>query len=245
MLGLGSSVSRSGKLGPTIVHDGLVLKHDYNPSGVQSCSTGAAYFDGTDDYINMGDVCDLGTEDFSIALWIWTSDVDDNVFISKYEDANDEWFMRIGKASNSHDGKIQFHSIISEVAGITGVSGTQGAIKANEWTHLAITNDRSDTSAGLKFYINGVADGTAACSTINMDNTGSLHISRYIGSYYSSYLCNMGIWNAALTQPQVKSIMHKDYAALSASEKTSLVSWWNLDSTIPGVSTEGYDNHYE
>lgn len=247
MLGLGSSVSKSGKAGPTIIRDGLVLKHDYNAGAVEPCSTGAAYFDGTDDYINMGDVCDLGTADFSIALWIWTSDVDDNFFISKHQDDDDEWYMRIGQATNNNNGKIQFHSVVTAAGTeISGLSGTQGAIKANEWTHLAITNDRSDTSAGLKFYINGVADGTEACSTINMDNTGSLHISRYHNSYYSNYLCNVGIWSAALTQAQIKSIMHKDYASLSASEKTGLVSWWNLDSVIDsvGAATAVYDNHY-
>ncbi len=245
MIGLGSSIAKPGKIGKRIVRDGLVLKHDYNAGAVQPCSTGAAYFDGTNDYITMGDVCDLGTADFSIALWIWTSDVDDNFFISKHQDGDDEWYMRIGQATNNNNGKIQFHSVVTAAGTeISGLSGTQGAIKANEWTHLAITNDRSDTSAGLKFYINGVADGTEACSTINMDNTGSLHISRYHNSYYSNYLCNVGIWSAALTQTQIKSIMHKDYAALSASEKTNLVSWWNLDSAIPGVSTEVYDNHY-
>ena len=35
MLGLGSSVSKSGKAGPTIIRDGLVLKHDYNAGAVE------------------------------------------------------------------------------------------------------------------------------------------------------------------------------------------------------------------
>ena len=38
--------------------------------------------------------------------------------------------------------------------------------------------------------------------------------------------------------------MHKDYASLSASEKTNLVSWWSLDSTIPDAATLVYDNHH-
>ena len=49
-------------------------------------------------------------------------------------------------------------------------------------------------------------------------------------------MCNVGYWNAALTQPQIKSIMWKNYAGLSDSEKTNLVSWWNL-------SADANDSH--
>ena len=38
--------------------------------------------------------------------------------------------------------------------------------------------------------------------------------------------------------------MNKNYDSLSASEKTNLVSWWNLDSVIPETTTLVYDNHH-
>jgi len=47
------------------------------------------------------------------------------------------------------------------------------------------------------------------------------------------------VWSAVLTQPQIKSIMNKNYAALSASEKTNLVSWWNLDEETATDGTAG------
>jgi hypothetical protein len=40
------------------------------------------------------------------------------------------------------------------------------------------------------------------------------------------------MWTSALTSAQVKSIMYKDYASLNTSEKTNLVSWWDLDETV-------------
>tara|TARA_R110002012_G_C11437444_1_gene590150 strand:- start:152 stop:781 length:630 start_codon:yes stop_codon:yes gene_type:complete len=53
------------------------------------------------------------------------------------------------------------------------------------------------------------------------------------------YIANVGIWSGkALTPAEIKSIWYKKYADLTAAEKTSLVSWWNLDSTI-GVMTAG------
>ena len=39
--------------------------------------------------------------------------------------------------------------------------------------------------------------------------------------------------------------MNKNYAGLTASEKTDLVSWWNLDSVIPDTTTLVYDNHHD
>jgi len=51
------------------------------------------------------------------------------------------------------------------------------------------------------------------------------------------YICNVGYWlGKALDQAEVKSIMNKNYAGLSASEKEDLVSWWNL-------SADANDNH--
>ena len=41
-------------------------------------------------------------------------------------------------------------------------------------------------------------------------------------------MCNVGIWSAALTEAQIKSIMYKKYRGLNTSEKANLVSWWNL-----------------
>ena len=51
----------------------------------------------------------------------------------------------------------------------------------------------------------------------------------------NGYMCNVGIWKGrVLTQPEIKSIMNKNYAGLTSSEKTNLVSWWNLDGIIGG-----------
>ena len=50
-ISLGNSLSKGGMTGPTIVSDGLVLKHNYDAGAVVPVSDGAVYFDGSDDYI--------------------------------------------------------------------------------------------------------------------------------------------------------------------------------------------------
>ena len=68
------------------------------------------------------------------------------------------------------------------------------------------------------------------------------------GPCWAGYLCNVAIWTRTITDAEVKSIMWKNYAGLSTSEKTNLVSWWNLDSSFSGSVTNDellvYDNHY-
>ena len=54
MLGLGSNITKAGKIGKPIVKDGLVLKHGYTGGPVEPCSTGAGFVDGADDYMNTG-----------------------------------------------------------------------------------------------------------------------------------------------------------------------------------------------
>ena len=71
MLGLGSSVSKRGGAGSTVVTDGLVLKHNYDRSAVGPVSSGAASFDGTSDYVNTGSAFQSTFQDsFSISMWI-------------------------------------------------------------------------------------------------------------------------------------------------------------------------------
>ena len=52
-------------------------------------------FDGTNDYINFGNVLNLGTGDFSISAWVKASDFNGTYIVSKYEDANNRWYLRI------------------------------------------------------------------------------------------------------------------------------------------------------
>ena len=99
--------------------------------------------------------------------------------------------------------------------------------------------------AACKLYIDGVEIAQDARTTSDTANSyGNMEIGRYnTSNEFDGYMCNFGVWSVHLTQPQIKSIMHKDYAALSASEKDYLVSWWNLDSTVEDLGTAVYDNH--
>ena len=235
MLGLGSSVSRSGKLGPTIVHDGLVLKHDYNPSGVQSCSTGAASFNGTSDYIDVGTIA-IADGDVSISAWVYvTAFVDEAAIFSNRTTAGDRPGVEL--RCENFGGQVGFELIIDD--GVDSSEVSKASANVNQWYHVCGVWDRSDSQY---LYVDGVpidsdpiTDESASLTHSQAARIGKNHSSLE----FNGYICNVGYWNAALTQAQVKSIMLKDYASLSASEKTGLVSWWNLDEQTDTDGTAG------
>ena len=260
MLGLGSNITKAGKIGKPIVKDGLVLKHGYARGPVEPCSTGAAYFnDSANDYISIGNPANLNMGDgsFSVSCWARSlpedGDTHADFVLSKTGGEATAAGGDEGYAFYLGNGRTDWVFWASDGTG-AGKANTTDAITANQWYHLCGTFDGSRT---VRLYVDGVLvdTGTAANSGGSAVDLGNIDVGNDFnigrGSSdtrdFSGYICNVGVWKGVvLTQPQVKSIMHKDYASLSASEKTGLVSWWNLDSVIDsvGASTAVYDNHY-
>jgi hypothetical protein len=245
VLGLGSNITKAGKIGKPIVKDGLVLKHGYAGGPVQPVSTGAADINADADvneYIDVGTIA-IADGDVSISAWVYvTAFVDEAAIFSNRHNSvpNQGIELRCGASSD-------FEIFIDEATS-SSTAAVTSAKNTNQWYHVCGVWDRSGTQY---MYVDGVLDGTPDDITSQADSlahTTTARIGRDAGSTdFRGYICNVGYWNAVLTQAQVKSIMHKDYASLSASEKTNLVSWWNLDSTVvtghadhPFIS----DNHY-
>ena len=254
MLGLGSSIPRSGKIGPTIIRDGLVLKHDYNAGAVEPASSGAAYFDeGNDDYIAVGDIASLkpGDGSFSISCWVNVKSITETTtrwIVGKADGASVAAGNSEGYGLYLGNGGTLWSFFVSDGAQSAIAVAPNTFIAANQWQHLCATFNGSTLA---QIYVDGVlanaSSVSAGASLGDIDVSDDFKIGKLTSASttHNGYICNVGFWKGVvLTQPQVKSIMHKNYAGLSDSEKTNLVSWWNLDSTIPGVSTEVYDNHY-
>ena len=234
-LGLGAGLSKSGIVTPGIVTDNLVLKHNYNAGVVVPVSDGAAYFDGTNDYIQTPDAFDHNN--ITVSAWIRrTGDLSITRCIWSNRQADDEAVLFYVSQSGNQTVKING----------TG-SSSGGAIDANRWYHVAFTWDGST----MKQYKDGVLvttdskSGTMTAGGSNARIGADAHSDRY---WWEGNICNVGVWSGVLTQAQIKSIMWGNYSGLTTSEKTNLVSWWNLDSTVgTGIgddATNVFDNHY-
>ena len=95
----------------------------------------------------------------------------------------------------------------------------------NEWNHICSVIDDNV----VKVYYNGILIETdSGTGTLSTDSVAS-YIGRDASSnYFKGYICNVGFWSRTMEIAEVKSIMNKNYAGLTSSETTGLVSWWNL-----------------
>tara|TARA_R110002012_G_scaffold152286_1_gene312235 strand:- start:53 stop:775 length:723 start_codon:yes stop_codon:yes gene_type:complete len=230
-ISLGISLSKGGTTGPTIITDGLVLKHKYDAASVVPVSDGAAYFDGTDDYIDCGNGAstNIGDVDMSYSAWIYSKEASPGEYIiSTRNNSVGEFSLYLTTAR-----KIQLYS------GLSGNAASTTAINNNKWYHIAVTYNQSEGK--ILYYLNGIADGEdTSVSSSSFGDASNLYLGfREGGSSshnFNGYMCNVGFWTKTLSQPQIKSIMNKNYAGLTDSEKTNLVSWWNL-------SADANDSH--
>ena len=208
-LGLGTGLSKSGIVTPGIVTDNLVLKHKYDAGAVVPVSDGAAYFDGTDDYIDLGSQANSGST-LTFSAWVYITDTGAHPII-RFGDA----LLQMGSDTNI--------SMYPD-AGDGRVNTTISSVK-NQWAHICGTVDGTTAST----YLNGVHQltTTGIASAMSTDSASS-YIGRFSSNYLKGYMCNVGMWTSVLTQAQIKSIMWKNYAGLTDSEKTNLVSWYNF-----------------
>ena len=244
MLGLGSSIVKPGKIGLPIVTDNLVLQHKYIGGEVHQVSTGAAFFVvGNTDQIDCGNSFNITTNDFSVCAWIKTTAASGIILSKRSTGAGYELGLSSGTVSwYLNDGG--------------GGADTEDTTTVNDgnWHHIAWVFDRNGSAYR---YIDGVNSGTndgISARSSSLTNTRNIGIGVRLkdtpDNHFDGYICNLGVWdNKALSQAQIKSIMWKNYADLTTSEKSgsNLVSWWNLDeetNTSGEAGTGGVKDHH-
>lgn len=196
--------------------------------------TGYAVLNGSSDYISFG-ANFTGTTlsgNYSITAWI------------KPGAYSYETLFGSGGAGQDKNDYIQFINTTTMRVLQDSTAGsatlTHGhTFTTDEWQHFAFTRD-ADNSNTIKVYRNGIApSGTiTGAGTFKPDLFGAANAT--VEDFFNTSVCQVGMWNEVLTQPQIQSIMEKTYSELTSSEKTNLVSWWGLDSTIGDNTQSGH-----
>ena len=155
--------------------------------------------DGTGDYLDIGTGIDLGTGDFSISAWVKLPEATSINLLSKFESAGDRWFIRTQGAD-----KIQFLANVGSST-IMDISYSGDALSEDEWHHIVVTCDRSE-SDGLKIYVDNSVGTAGAGSTTDIDNDGNLFFGRQNSSYSVMTLDEVAIWNVVLDEEAVAVI---------------------------------------
>ena len=243
MLGLGNKLGKTSLVTPGIITDNLVLKHKYDSGAVVPVSDGAAFFDASQsNEIPTGLPGSTFDGDFTVSCWAFVIPTAADKVILGSHDGTDLMFCYVSAAEKMY---MKFTTSGG------GDDYTHGATILTEgWNYLTFIQD--DTNNRQYTYLNGVDDtdsgGTHDAAITLTSTETTIGASNDVTLEFNGYLCNLGVWTSVLTPAQIKSIMWKNYAGLSSSEKTNLVSWWNLDSSFSGSVTNDellvYDNHY-
>ena len=231
-LGLGTSYSKSGIVTPGVVTDSLVMKHMYPAGAVQPLSDGAAYFGvhTDDDHIECG-TTGLNPNSITISVWVNHGGTDQSQSYARIVGGDGDemsWHLRYDPSGNRFVGRFSANGSVSELCQ-TDSSYTD----YSKWYHVAVNYDAS--TGTCKIYVDGVHDGTdtgGISGNLHVPSTPGVRIAQETdgtANNWEGYICNLGVWGRVLTQSEIKSIMWKQHADLTTTEKTSLVSWWNLD----------------
>lgn len=218
---------------PKIVSDGLVFYVDAaNPKSFISGDTtwgdmsgdnngtltngptfdsdngGSIVFDGTDDYVDFGDVFNFErTDPFSLDCWVNTNDYTKFQYpISKLSNSlgNRGWGFNI-----RDNGEISF-LLINTSGGNNQIRVDSDAVitSNNTWYHIVITYDGSSDESGVNIYVNGgLINFTVIFNNLSSTTIGStnLQISGSDGtnSVFDGNISNIKIYNKELSSTEV------------------------------------------
>jgi hypothetical protein len=156
-------------------------------------------FDGTNDYIDMGNSSTLGytTGNFTIVMWIYF-DAQDCIFLNRGHYGDKGYYFQL----SNFDYKLLFMNMVGG-----GTETATSSVSTGQWYHLAFV--REGTS-GDKIYINGseasyLSQANGANETSNTYNfqlgqydTGSLRLNGKMGE--------IAVFSRALSSTEINNI---------------------------------------
>jgi len=133
------------------------------PVHSSSVGGGSFEFDGTNDYMNLGDVLDVGTGDFTIEMWIYRDGGGGAMamYAKEIASASPQFRFMLNEVGT---GKITFSGV-----GVYFHSTT--TVGSATWSHVVLRR----SGLNLKFFINSVGDATATSASL-IDSTSAIDL---------------------------------------------------------------------
>ena len=179
--------------------------------------------DGINDYVELGDVMDLGLNSRSFSIWFKASSSTGTLFSKSVAGPGSgrfSGFLSGNKLGLFFNGGAGDHEI-----------RTTNTVNLNTWYNAVFIIDRNDK---LKIYLNGVLQDVSITQgqwyagtnnlisylSINYDNSFPFRIGSYNGGFmtlFSGLLDEFGIWNRVLTDAEITELYNggagKQYVA--------------------------------
>ena len=162
--------------------------------------------DGTGDYLEITDNSSLNLGAATYEMWFrQPSYAADEHFFGRFEGAGArDFFVRTNGTSGGVD--ATFYDGSSAIAGITS---SNGAYNANEWSHFAVTLAGNTSGSAVKLYVNGTLKGSTTLSGNRITDAAANLYLGILGSGFTTqyeFTGDIGtsrIYNVALSASEV------------------------------------------
>jgi hypothetical protein len=187
-------------------------------------------------YVDLGNNIRIQpNQSISISAWIFPTSSSIGAILSNL-DAN--YGMDFG-IINSGGMQLRFEMYGTTGAVVGSTSGTT-PIPAGQWTHVVATYDGSNTTAGIKIYVNGVAQtltfgGSSISGGITYSQSTKIGRDFYNGAF-DGYIDELSVWDHALSSAEVTALYNNglpgDLAKLSG-----ILHWYRMGDGADTSST--------
>ncbi len=185
----------------------------YGASWTTGVVGNALDFDGVNDYVQVSFpwTLDAGTGDFSIDLWIKTTDTGHvTTIVDKRSSSAGQYY---GYLFFLYKGYLALQLAdggwTNYVAGTAGGTNFAGFVADGEWHLAAVTVDRDDPQ-GIRWYIDGVEVGTRRNPSSrqgNLDNSAPVYIGRQAnGSYLDATMEEIEFFSRELSATEIQTL---------------------------------------
>ncbi|MDD5750130.1 MAG: LamG domain-containing protein [Candidatus Pacebacteria bacterium] len=206
-----SSTGQTGNPGRLVNPDASPATSTMWSEGKYGC---ALSFDGTDDYVNLGDTGNLnGSPGITISAWVYPKSTANQTILQRGNSATG--------VTNAYSlflyatDEIRFRvSTVSTGSGTSAVLETTNSpiTNLNQWYHvIGIYSDSDDT---MRIYVNGVqrSSSNVSASGLLVDGADDRKIGNVVASpniFFNGLIDDVRIYNYALTAQQIKTLYNQ------------------------------------
>ena len=175
-----------------IGNDGSILRATFSTAfGTKSFD-----FDGSDDWIDVGDIGDVFGTSFAVDLWIYPENLTARQeFIGQKVDGDNWW--RFGIDSSGEGGNYEIDVEVSD-SRVVALNPDKSFV-INKWQHIVLSRNSSDWN----FYLNGALDVTASDADTIPDMAASVKIGKAVDSSYEGQMAVVRVYNRYLTAAEI------------------------------------------
>jgi len=202
-----------------------------NVQGSSFASTNSFTFDGSSDYVDMGNTLDFtNTDAFSISCWFkrTRSSVTEFLVAKQESSGNARGYTLLIPFD---DNKITFVLRNNTAASGRIIADSSSAITDTNWHHVIVTYDGSSAASGITIYLDGLENtgavqGTLSATTLN--STPFQIAARNGGFKFSGNIDEVAVFNYELSEPDVTTIYNSRVPNNLNELSVPPLSWWRM-----------------